>query len=44
MPWGGYLWVHIPDLEPGMWYFTIRAYNAAGVESDYSQTASKQVS
>jgi hypothetical protein len=33
LPWGGYLWMQATDLSPGTWYFSIRAYNAAGVES-----------
>lgn len=34
MAWAGYLWAYITDLGPGTWYFSIRAYNSAGVESD----------
>jgi hypothetical protein len=34
----------IYDLDPGTWYFTVRAYNSAGVESDYSPTVSKTIS
>jgi hypothetical protein len=33
LPWGGYLWMQATDLAVGTWYFSIRAYNAAGVES-----------
>lgn len=33
LPWGGYMWMQATDLAAGTWYFSIRAYNAAGVES-----------
>ena len=43
LPWGGYLWMQATDLAPGTWYFSIRAYNSAGVESQ-PIVVSKQIS
>lgn len=43
LPWGGYLWVQLKDLNPGIWYFSIRSYNSIGVESDFAPVVSKQV-
>jgi hypothetical protein len=34
----------LQGLSTGTWYFTVRAYNAAGVESEPSATASKTIS
>ncbi len=34
----------VSNLGTGTWYFAIKAYNAAGVESDLSNTASKTIS
>jgi uncharacterized protein YfaP (DUF2135 family) len=31
--------VELSSLTPGVWWFTVRAYNSAGVESDFSPTA-----
>lgn len=34
----------VSNLGTGTWYFAIKAYNAAGVESDLSNVASKTIS
>jgi hypothetical protein len=44
LAWAGYLWVQLNDLVPGTWYFSIRSYNSAGVESDFAPLVSKSVS
>jgi hypothetical protein len=44
LPWGGNVVYTVQNLAAGTWYFTVRAYNSLGVESDYSETASKTIS
>lgn len=43
LDWAGYLWFHATQLAPGTWYFSISAYNAAGMESP-AIVASKVIS
>jgi hypothetical protein len=43
LPWGGYVAFTAQNLDVGTWYFSIRAYNADGVESVFSETASKTI-
>lgn len=33
LAWAGYLWMQATNLTKGVWYFSIRSYNSAGVES-----------
>jgi hypothetical protein len=33
----------VEDLTPATWYFALKAYNASGVESSYSNVASKTI-
>ena len=35
--------VEIEGLAPGLWYFTVKAVNRSGVESDYAREASRAV-
>jgi Fibronectin type III domain len=44
LPSSSQVWYTVQNLSAGTWYFTVRAYNSAGVESDFSQTASKTIS
>jgi hypothetical protein len=37
------LWTRINNLGPGTWYFAVKSYNRAGVESSYSRILSKRV-
>lgn len=43
LPSASQVWYIVQNLTAGTWYFTVRAYNSAGVESDYSQSASKTI-
>jgi hypothetical protein len=36
--------VVIEDLAPAKWYFAVKAYNSAGVESDFSTSVNKLIS
>jgi hypothetical protein len=43
LPSASQVWYIVQNLTAGTWYFTVRAYNSAGVESDFSQSASKTI-
>lgn len=42
MNWDGYRWAYIQNLEPGRWYFSVRAYNTQRTESD-AVTVDKEI-
>ena len=43
VPSPGILSVVIDELDPGTWYFAVRAYNARGIESPLSNVAAKTI-